>query len=122
MFILWLLGLLLSPLIRRFMGPKGGPRPHGAAGEVPESKAVANISNYTRAARDGFLILLGMTLINMAGHGITAAVVTLTWIIFGLLVLWLLFELAGMGYWWLDMVVLLPIVVLSIINFAFSFR
>jgi hypothetical protein len=50
-----------------------------------------------RGARDAFLILLGTTIVNQAGYGHTGGTVVLTWIVFGLLCLWILSLLAGIG-------------------------
>ncbi|KAJ3121347.1 hypothetical protein HK098_003761 [Nowakowskiella sp. JEL0407] len=64
-FIIWLLGLVIAPITYRFL--------HKAS-DRPDSGPTAHdrLNNYNRAARDSFLILLGSTLINQSGFGITA--------------------------------------------------
>ncbi|KAJ3126457.1 hypothetical protein HK098_007509 [Nowakowskiella sp. JEL0407] len=112
MFIIWLLGLFIVPMTFRLMNKprvSGGPTPHD------------RMSNYCRAARDSFLILLGSTLINQSGYGITPVNVALTWIVLGLCVLWILIGIV-FPKWWLELLVLIPIAVLQIINSAFAFR
>ena len=78
------------------------------------------MGNAAETARDAFLILLGIVLINQAGHGITSAVETLIWIIFSFLVLrWLasFFTLNIIVEWLL----FFPAFVLSAIAFGLAF-
>ncbi|KAL2913126.1 hypothetical protein HK105_207364 [Polyrhizophydium stewartii] len=115
-FILWLIGLLILPIVE---ATAGDPKPS-------ESGVPRTIHSYTRAARDGFLILLATTLANQAGHGITYNIVAITWTSFALLVLWTLLHtftpLALRFMWWIEMLVFLPIAALQIANFALAFR
>ncbi len=75
MFILWLLGLLLSPLIIRF-SQKTSNQP-AESGESQETMAKApspwqaRIANFTRASRDGFLLLFATTVANQSGTGVS---------------------------------------------------
>ncbi len=84
-FIVWLLGLLLTPLISMLHGSRKMPMPSSGAtgateagttpasgsGQPTQSYWSSRLANFTRAARDSFLILLGMTLVNVSGHGVT---------------------------------------------------
>ncbi|KAJ3322332.1 RAB3A interacting protein [Blyttiomyces sp. JEL0837] len=115
LFIIWLLSLLISPIIVKLF-------PSTSSGGRETNSAAERMSYFTRACRDAFLIILATTLVNMAGFGINSGVVTLTWIVFGLLVAWIVAIAAGLSFWWLELLLLLPIVVLQIINFALAFR
>ncbi|KAI8804127.1 hypothetical protein BJ742DRAFT_826540 [Cladochytrium replicatum] len=131
MFIAWLLGLLLTPLLSRF-GTKRAPssaarQEAGATGATSGGMDDASltmgsrIGNFTRAGRDAFLILLGTTVINQAGHGFGGAVVALTWVMFAILSLWAIMQLFRLPYW-LDFLGFLPAAVLAVILFSLAFR
>jgi hypothetical protein len=69
--------------------------------------------------------MLGMTTINQAGYGVSSGVVALTWIVFGLLVVWMFMHVLGSWIpypFWIDILIFLPVMVLAIINFGLAFR
>jgi hypothetical protein len=74
LFILWLLGLLLSPLIIRF-SRMAVPTPGTSESQETMSKTPspwqARIANFTRASRDAFLLLFATSVVNQTGSGVS---------------------------------------------------
>ncbi|KAI8809814.1 hypothetical protein BJ742DRAFT_802520 [Cladochytrium replicatum] len=81
------------------------------------------MTNFSRATRDAFLILLSTVVITMAGHGFTTLPLIFLWIVLGLLVLWMISQLLHRKVRWIaDVFLLLPVAVLSIIIWSLAFR
>ncbi|KAI8837850.1 hypothetical protein BC829DRAFT_447539 [Chytridium lagenaria] len=122
LFLLWLIGLLIVPIASRTAAGGAG----GASTWVIPLRfhvffngGVGGTSSVFRTRReDGFLLLLGSTLANQSGFGVNNAVSTLSWIMMGLAIVWLIVILFGAGYWWMEMMILLPLIVISAINFG----
>ncbi|CAG8633240.1 3023_t:CDS:2 [Ambispora leptoticha] len=104
--IIWATLILVAEFVRKREhltgeGSRGFPRATGAGGEgVSEASALLtgerreeSESRYAKtanAARDATLMLLIATVATQVGHGATAASAVLTWIFFGLAILWIL--------------------------------
>jgi hypothetical protein len=108
-FIIWLLSLVISPLAAIINGEN-------------HSKA---LKAFVRSARDGFLILLGLVAVTQSGYGATQGVLILVWIVFALLVVWIIKQSVNQVLpcaWYVDSLLFLPIIALSIVVFALAFR
>jgi len=127
MLLLWFIILLMTP-IARYLGRSKADR----ADHDTEANAVAGNHRGTggwrnrlvdagRAARDSYIILLGTVLINVAGHGVDSAVETLLWIVMGIQIVWFFMHLFFYNPF-VDMILLLAFITLTIINFALAFR
>ena len=80
---------------------------------------------FARSSRDGFLILLGLVAVTQSGYGATQGVLILDWITFALLVIWIIKQSVNQvlpSAWWIDSLLFLPIMAISIIVFALAFR
>lgn len=110
-FIIWLLSLVISPLAAIV---NGGSR------SAPKA-----LKSFARSSRDGFLILLGLVTATQSGYGATQGVLILFWITFALLVVWIVKQSMNElvpTVWYIESLLFLPILAISIVVFALAFR
>jgi hypothetical protein len=83
------------------------------------------LKSFARSSRDGFLILLGLVTVTQSGYGATQGVLILVWITFALLVVWIIKQCVNEvlpSAWYIDSILFLPIIAISIVVFAMAFR